>query len=366
MTNDYLAIFITFLATSLSIPITTHIAQRIGLLDIPDQRKQHYGAIPLTGGIVIFAGISSSLLITQPHNADLLIYLLCSGLILALGIIDDLKNLSAHNRLWFQALIALMMSLSSGNYIEDLGNIVGLGDIHLGLFGHFITVLAVIGAINAFNMLDGIDGLSGSIALTSFIGLAILSASSTHSLILSLLLITALLPYLIVNLSIFGKQKIFLGDAGSMLIGFSIVWLLIQGSQADGSQADFRAVTALWLIAIPLMDMTAIMIRRIRKGKSPFLADRDHLHHILPKLGLSHYNTLLIIITASITFILIGLIGELLQIPEYIMMLSFLAIFALYYIAMNYLSQQTDIVSTSYKETQNRAIEAKSPPQIRQ
>jgi len=346
--------------------MTTHFALKIRLLDLPDQRKQHSGAIPLTGGIVIFAGVSSSLLITQTHNADLLVYLLCAGLILTLGVIDDLKNLPAHYRLWLQALIALIMSLSSGNYIADLGNIIGFGDIHLGLFGHIITVLAVIGAINAFNMLDGIDGLSGSVAITSFAGLAILSAASPHNLILSIVLIVALLPYLIVNLSIFGKQKIFLGDAGSMFIGFSVVWLLIQGSQTDGNQADFRAVTALWLIAIPLMDMTAIMIRRIRKGKSPFLADRDHLHHILLKLGLSHYNTLLIIITTSIVFILIGLIGELLQIPEYIMMISFLGIFVLYYIAMNYLSQQTNAVSEPYKKPQSQTIETKSPHQIRQ
>lgn len=363
MTNDYLAILITLLATSLSIPVATHFAKKIGLLDVPDQRKQHTGAIPLTGGVVIFTGISCSLLITQPHNPNLFVYLFCASFILLLGIVDDIKNLPAHYRLWFQAFIALLMSISSGHYIEDLGNLLGLGDIHLGLFGHIITMLAVIGAINAFNMLDGIDGLSGSVALTSFAGLAILLPSSSHSSVLSALLIVALIPFLLVNLNIIGKQKIFLGDAGSMLIGFSVVWLLIQGSQSDDDQANFRAVTALWLIAIPLMDMTAIMIRRIRKGASPFLADRDHLHHILLKLGLSPHQALATIVSASIIFISIGLTGEYLQLPEQLMMLGFLAIFVLYYIAMSYLSEYSDTVSRLHKERKTRL--SKPNPLIR-
>lgn len=350
MMNDYLAILIALLATSLSIPMATYFAKKIRLLDLPDQRKQHIGAIPLTGGVVIFTGISSSLLITQAHNPDLLVYLFCASLILLLGMIDDIKNLPAHYRLWFQVLIALLMCISSGDYIEDLGNIAGLGDIHLGLFGYIITMLAVIGAINAFNMLDGIDGLSGSVALTSFAGLAILLPSSSHSSVLSVLFIVALIPFLLVNLGIACKQKIFLGDAGSMLIGFSVVWLLIQGSQSDSNQNNFRAVTALWLIAIPLMDMTAIMIRRIRKGTSPFLADRDHLHHILLKLGLSPHQTLALIVSVSIIFIGIGLIGEYLQLPEQFMMSGFLAIFVLYYIAISYLSEYSDTVSRLHKE----------------
>lgn len=331
MTSIYTAILIAFFITLLSIPLFTQLATKIGLLDIPDQRKQHAGAIPLTGGVAVFTGTGTASLIALPFSHDLFIYLLCAGLILALGVIDDLKNLPAHIRLWFQASIALIMSLGSDNYIESLGNLLGFGEVQLGLFGYMITIVAVIGAINAFNMLDGIDGLSGSVALTSFAGLALLLSSSSSNMILSLILIAALIPYLAVNLGLFCKQKIFLGDAGSMLIGFTVVWLLIQGSQPIANeQNSFRPVTALWLIAIPLMDMAAIMIRRIKKGLSPFAADRDHIHHRLMQIGFSAKQTLLIIISASSLFIGIGITSERMNLPEYSMLMAFLAIFVLY------------------------------------
>jgi UDP-GlcNAc:undecaprenyl-phosphate GlcNAc-1-phosphate transferase len=142
-----------------------------------------------------------------------------------------------------------------------------------------------------------------------------------------LILATATLPYLMYNLGFFKRflnrdsQKIFMGDAGSMFVGLSVIWLLTMGTQ--GEQASFRPVTALWICAIPLMDMLAIVVRRYKNGKSPFKPDRDHLHHILQRAGLSSSQTLIAISTVAVLMSLIGLAGEYFMIAESLMLISF-------------------------------------------
>jgi UDP-GlcNAc:undecaprenyl-phosphate GlcNAc-1-phosphate transferase len=119
-----------------------------------------------------------------------------------------------------------------------------------------------------------------------------------------------------------------MGDAGSMFVGLSVIWLLTMGTQ--GEQASFRPVTALWICAIPLMDMLAIVVRRYKNGKSPFKPDRDHLHHILQRAGLSSSQTLMAISIVAVIMSLIGLAGEYFNVAESIMLLSFLAMFIIY------------------------------------
>ena len=126
-------------------------------------------------------------------------------------------------------------------------------------------------------------------------------------------------------------KKIFMGDAGSMFMGLTVLWLLTMSTQStEKSEAIFRPVTALWIIAIPLMDMFAIMIRRIRKGNSPFQADNGHLHHICMRLGLSSRQSLWAISTLAITFASVGILGEHFQVVEWVMLVLFFLVFAAY------------------------------------
>ena len=125
-----------------------------------------------------------------------------------------------------------------------------------------------------------------------------------------------------------------MGDAGSMLIGFTVIWLLLLSSQ-EGSSPPLRPVTALWLIAVPLMDMAAVMIRRIRRGQSPFKPDREHLHHICQHVGLNSSQTLVFICMVASAFSIIGMIGECLEVSESLMFYSFLVCFAGYIYAIN-------------------------------
>jgi UDP-GlcNAc:undecaprenyl-phosphate GlcNAc-1-phosphate transferase len=116
-----------------------------------------------------------------------------------------------------------------------------------------------------------------------------------------------------------------MGDAGSMFVGLSVIWLLTMGTQ--GEQASFRPVTALWICAIPLMDMLAIVVRRYKNGKSPFKPDRDHLHHILQRAGLSSGQTLIAISTVAAFMSIIGLVGEYFKVSDSVMLIAFMILF---------------------------------------
>jgi UDP-GlcNAc:undecaprenyl-phosphate/decaprenyl-phosphate GlcNAc-1-phosphate transferase len=313
-------------------------AVKFRLVDKPDQRKLHKGAVPLVGGLSAFVGVFLGFLLGMPLTSGYLIFLLCASVLVVLGAVDDARDISAKFRLFAQVVLGAVLVYGSGDSLESFGNLVGLGVIELGVFGPLVSIAAVIGATNAFNMIDGIDGLAGSLSLIALLSLALLfSVSVGHEagLALSLGLSCALIPYLMANLRISPfKRRIFMGDAGSMFIGFAIVWLMIQGAPLEG--AAFRPVTALWLIALPLIDMVAIMVRRARKGQSVMNPDREHLHHIFMRAGFSDRQALVLISLVAMLFVGFGLLGEFLQIPEWVMFSVFVVVFALYDFALSY------------------------------
>jgi len=341
--DQFLILLTVFISTVISIKLLIPIAWRIGLLDVPCTRKDHTGSIPLVGGLSVFIGVLISSLFWLPDSIDLRIYLIASAMMVFVGSLDDRHDLSVKIRLIAQLLIASLMIFSTGHMLSDLGDLLGAGEINLGWLGIPFTYLAVLGAMNAFNMMDGIDGLLGMMSINTLAAIAILCTISQDlgHVQLAVIIITAIVTYLIFNLQLLKKctSKIFMGDAGSMFIGLSVVWLLAVCTQADSatSTASFRAVTALWIIAIPLMDMAAIMIRRKRKGLSPFDADRDHLHHIVLRAGGTDRQALLIISLAAILLSAIGIAGEIWQVPEWIMFVLFLLLFAAYYTAYTHI-----------------------------
>ncbi len=344
MTSIYLtqALLSAFMMTTISMLVLKFIAPKYGLVDVSNNRKHHVGKIPLIGGIAMYLGILVGAFILLPKTLVSMTWLFTAAGIVILGVWDDSKDVPVNLRLIIQSMMTFILSIGSGYYLMDFGDVLGIGTINLGILGYAITPLAVIGAINAFNMIDGIDGLAGMMALVSFSALAVLFwfSSDTYGFYVSCTLLIVIFPYLANNLMLPPfKHKIFMGDAGSMLIGFSIVWLLIYGSQAipQGSEISFRPVTALYIIAIPLMDMAAIMIRRIRKGKSPFMADRDHIHHVLMRAGFSSKRTLMIISFGAFFVALVGVLGDLFLLPESLMLVVFVLLFGLY----NYLIRRT-------------------------
>ncbi|WP_462170293.1 UDP-N-acetylglucosamine--undecaprenyl-phosphate N-acetylglucosaminephosphotransferase [Pseudoalteromonas xiamenensis] len=324
-----IAIF-AFISSYLAILAIKPVAVRAGLVDLPNQRKKHVGAIPLIGGVSIFIAVFSTALVFFPLEKALLTYLVCAGAIVLLGVIDDYRELGVRVRLFVQTIIALVMIWGAENTISELGNLFALGNVSLGYFGVVFTVVAVVAAINAFNMIDGIDGLAGSMSLVTFTSIFILMVfnGDTQWSLLALVIMSTMLPYLAFNLGLRGHQnkKIFMGDAGSMFVGLSVIWLLMHATQAPNNKV-FNPVTALWIIAVPLMDMVAIIIRRIRKGQSPFKPDRDHLHHVFMRIGFSSRRALVSIVMFSIFLAGIGIVGDILGVSEWIMLAGFIFIF---------------------------------------
>ena len=310
----------------------------IGLVDKPNhERKFHEGSIPMVGGI----SICISILCFIYNNTAILpystFYAFSIIVLVVVGALDDKFDLCFKWRMGIQAVLALLMMMATDTQLSNLGDLIGLGYFLLpGLFGKVITVMAVLGAINAFNMVDGIDGLLGGLASVTFGGLGILFFinSAYNYAYFCAMLIVVMFPYILFNLGLMGrKRKVFMGDAGSMVIGFTVIFLLILSTQPILEQKILRPVTALWLIAIPLLDMVTIMYRRVRRGDSPFKPDREHLHHIFQRIGFNSKKTLFFICSLSLSCASFGVVGEIYNVSEPIMFYSFIS-FAIFYAVM--------------------------------
>lgn len=335
------------------------VAFKINLVDTPNARKLHQGSVPLVGGISITLVLAATLILQPQIIQHSWLYLLSIITLAFIGALDDKFDLSVRARIGVQVLLSLIMIHVAGIEMHHLGNILGFGDIYLGWFGTIVTVMAVIGAINAFNMVDGIDGLLGGLSIVTFGALAfLLNMGSPNGVsYLCMVIIATMLPYICMNLGICGRQrKVFMGDAGSMMIGFTVIWMLLGVSQVE-SRPLIRPVTALWLIAIPLMDMTAIMIRRIRRGDSPFKPDREHLHHIFQRLGLTSLQTLLVICSIASLCAAFGIYGEKANISEAIMFYSFLLCFGVYFMLLSYVWRVTAWVKRLLGKNIGEAVE---------
>jgi len=307
---------IALVSAFLAIKVLRPIAIYFKLVDIPAGRKQHVGHIPLIGGLSIYVGILVAILAAYPIH-DKLFYLLASAsLILVAGLVDDLKQLGVWVRVLIQAIACLIMIKGAGVYVESLGDLFGVGEIHLGQWGIPFTLIGVIGLVNAINMTDGIDGLTGSLALVAIVGVFVFESIGGNYRLFDFLLVmaTALVPYLLTNLSIISDRKIFLGDAGSMFIGFILAWVLIELSQggAEGAEKAMEPISVLWCVALPVIDTFIVIIKRLKAGRSPFRPDRSHFHHMLQNLGLGPRQTLLTMIFIALVLVALGGLAQLL------------------------------------------------------
>ena len=290
--------------------ITASIGYRRGLTDTPGWRKQHLHPVPLTGGIAIFLTILSGILLTGTEAySDPLLFITC--LVFAAGVFDDSRHLSAALRLLIQFCSGLLLATWGGIAIQDVGNLLATGDIHLLMLTIPLTALSVAGLCNAYNMIDGIDGLAASTLVLPLLVLYGLALRAGHPMAgMLLLMLVPLAVFLLFNLGPDTRllPRIFLGDGGSMTLGFLVTASLIFFSQ--GENTLIRPVTALWLVTVPLMDMLATMLRRALAGRKLMVADRSHLHHTLLDMGLGPRQTLLLIMAYASLCALLGLALE--------------------------------------------------------
>ena len=303
---------VAFLATAALISLLSPVARRLGLVDFTGGRKRHQGSVPLIGGIAIYLGFTSSMVALTPPWEPLGCIMAGGLLMVCVGMLDDYFAISRGARIAAQMGAALLAIYGADVRLYDLGNLSLTGGmLTLGMLSVPFTVLSIGGVTNALNLIDGTDGLAGTLTVLALLALMVMAglAGRNELLQVSICLAGAVSAFLAFNLPSAQPRRgrVFLGDAGSTLLGYLLACLLIASSQ--GENRVFAPVIALWLLAVPLQDTVAVMVHRLASVRSPLHADRTHLHHLALSAGLSQQRTLLLISGTGVLYITIGLAG---------------------------------------------------------
>ena len=293
--HDYkyaLLCFITaFVITLLTIPPIVTLIKRYKLYDMPNGRKEHKLPVPTMGGIAIVAGMIIALTLWFPFSNEIgqICFFFSIAVLFGLGIMDDLKDLSAKYKFVVQIGLAALIALA-GIRITSFDGLFGINELSLSAQYSF-TILAIVGITNAFNLIDGIDGLAGGLAFMSLVtlGLFLTLSGDNNTALIAFALAGAVFAFLYFN---FNPAKIFMGDTGSLILGFVIAVLCIRLLQINGSVANpiltHAPMFVLGIVLIPVFDTIRVFAMRIWKGGSPFEADKTHIHHLLTNRGFSH------------------------------------------------------------------------------
>ena len=303
--------------SAVAVAVLAQIAPALGLIDAPGGRKTHQRPVPLVGGLAIFAALlSAAWFFGIALAASYLLFAL--SIVIAVGCWDDVAEISPRLKFGIQIAASAIMIWGAGIHIEGVGDLLGIRPIGLSVLAVPITIFAVVGVVNAINMMDGQDGLAGSISLVSFAWYAVVARDSNLPLQFSLAILFcgAIAGFLIFNLRFpwQPRARVFLGDAGSLMIGFALAWFAIDLTQ--GRSRSFPPIAALWVVLLPLADCVSLMARRLRAGRSPFVADSRHIHHYLLRKGFSHGQTVAILVGISAAFGAVGYFGWKFGAPE--------------------------------------------------
>lgn len=291
----------SFLITFFSIPTIIKISKRKNLMDEPGVRSSHLRKIPNLGGIAMFYSIGICTSIFAYEIFDLYKFLFASLIILLyVGIMDDIVVMRAYKKLVAQIVVSAFIVIGSDVRIRNLFGIFGIYEIHY-LVSVIFTIITFIILINAFNLIDGIDGLAGGYSLicSALFGISYyrLGEYNYPLVILSVVLIGSVLAFLYYNLSNLRATKIFMGDTGSMLLGFLLAFTCIcfidifidkNIVSVPRYHLESAPVVAVAILILPIVDTLNVIIVRLWNKKSPFEADKNHIHHKLLQLDLTH------------------------------------------------------------------------------
>ena len=306
-------------------------SDRIGLVDHPGGRKQHTAPTPTVGGVAMFVAVTLALYLGDAYTEKTAMLMGCAALLVLLGVFDDRRGLPVGLRMIIQVFLALMVILGADGTITHLGAIFGVGDVHLGLLAIPFSMVAFVGGINAMNMIDGADGMAGKMALITTLGVAVIfHLSDAANLIpLTSAILGALIGFLVFNTRLFVKRAwVFMGDAGSMWIGMVLGWFMAQITRGEVSA---EPALVLWLFGIPLIDTLVVMFRRMKHKRSPFDADRTHIHHVMEGMGTSIKRTVWLLGLVQLVVVGIGVVFYLTQAPAWLVFWSFVLLLSVYY-----------------------------------
>jgi len=328
-----LAIALTAVLALLLIPV----ARRAGWHDHPGARQVHESATPLTGGPALLITFSLLLAASLPQNRFLQGLAAGSLLLFLTGLIDDRRHIPAGLRFLLQIAACAIMIRWAGVRLDDFGQLFTANVLTLGWLSVPITLFSALGVINAFNLIDGMDGLGGSIFLVAAAGMALFAGMAGQQQMLSLLLVlmAGVCGFLLLNARLpwNRKARLFMGNSGSMMLGFILAWCFIAlgNDHNETGQRAFMPMTAVWLFAVPLLDTTTQIWRRVRAGLSPFAADQQHLHHAFLRAGYSAGEACMNLALLAAVLGMAGVLLDLSGLPEYLSFWVFIGCAFAYY-----------------------------------
>ena len=327
VTNNLPLLLVAVLGMVVLLFVLRIVALKTGLVDVPNARKIHSNPVPMIGGLSLFIMAALLLPLTNAVNVFSFYLILATGMVVIVGLLDDLYQLSALWRFLVQIIASFVVIYYTQVQLFTFGNLLLPDwDLNLGIMAIPVTVFGVVGVINALNMADGIDGLAAMTFCVPVLVLIGLSGQSLFGLWLMLLLI-CIGVFVIFNKS--KKFKVFLGDNGSLLLGFILAWLLVYFSQ--GQTAVIKPVSALYLVAIPVYDTIFVMLRRILKGRSPFKPDKTHLHHLFLAQGWAQTKVLIAMVLSQTVMVFIGVLFLYIGLAEHYQFYLFVFMSAVYY-----------------------------------
>lgn len=286
------------IVTAMFFPVVKWIANHVGALDYPNERKVHKKPMPLLGGLMMFFGFLFGYMFFAPKSNEMLSILIASFILIITGIIDDIKPLKAKEAIIGQLIAACIVTFYGNILLTDV-TFFGLY-FDFGVFAYPITIIFIVAVMNCINLIDGLDGLAAGISGIFFATIGII-AFIMHNIgsleiTLAFIMLGATLGFLIFN---FNPAKIFMGEAGSLFLGFMIAVVCLVGFKAVTLTS---LVVPMLILAIPILDTLFAIIRRIISRKPIYVADKKHLHHQLLNKKFSQKTTVLMIYLISILF----------------------------------------------------------------
>ncbi|HWI92129.1 MAG TPA: MraY family glycosyltransferase [Flavisolibacter sp.] len=315
MLNVILTGSLAFVITFLAIPAIMRVAEEKKLFDLPDSRKLHTTPIASLGGVGIFLGLflSSLLTITTNQNAEIKFVFASGMVVFFLGLKDDILVISALKKFLGQIAAAAILVHLAGIRIESMHGILGLGTLPEPI-SYLISYATIIVIVNAYNLIDGVDGLAGSLGLmtTALFGIYFFAANMPAYSLMAFAMAGSLLAFLVFN---FNPAKIFMGDSGSLLLGLVNAILVIKFiavADAPGAQIPVASTVAVAvsILIVPLLDTLRVFSIRLAKGRSPFIPDRNHIHHLLLDRGLNHRYVTVTCVGLNAGFIVMAYFGR--------------------------------------------------------
>lgn len=344
-----MAFVVGAVCTAITIPLVIAFCRKFGFYDQPNQRKVHYVAVPRLGGVAFLPSLAISFLTTlliyssstgnlSSFHVSAAVMVLGAAIIYLVGLLDDLLDLRATTKFVFMLVASAFMPVCN-LIIGDLHGLFGIQQLPLWI-GYGLTVLSIITLVNALNLIDGIDGLSSGV---SIIALAIFTYSfmDMRSIVFAVAaagLLGSVCIFFCFNVfGRMGRLKIFMGDAGSLILGYVLAYLGIKYmlvSEMDVYTDNNPLLLPFSIFLVPVLDLIRVALTRLAAGDPMFKADKRHIHHVLMSVGLSMRQTLCVILALVVAFILLNMWLDQAMVPITVIFLLDIALFIIFFVVV--------------------------------